>query len=234
MKIGLAVYESRNRDIEYNLAQIERALQAARGSVDLLCFGEAFLQGFDSLSWDAEQDLKLAVSRDSEPMRRLCGLTLRGETDLLFGYLEREGETIYSSCAVLEKGKLIRNYRRISPGWKEPEADEHYREGTDTSEFLYGDQVFQIALCGDLWFAPERFRTDGTLLWPVYLNYSPEEWAECETEYAAQAQLAARRTLAVNPISEEPRSFGGAFDFREGGIADRLPLGQEGILVAEV
>ena len=234
MKIGLAVYESRNGDLEFNISQIERALRTACGSLDLLCFGEAFLQGFDSLSWRFERDRELAVSRDSETMDRLCRLTRRYQTDLMFGYFEREGETLYSSCAVLEKGKLIHNYRRISRGWKEPEADEHYREGSKAPGFVYRDRLFQIALCGDLWDHTECFRTDGILLWPIYVNYSLEDWAECAQEYAEQAQLAAECTLSVNSLSEEPRSLGGAFDFRKGRIADRLPFDREGILAVEL
>ena len=234
MKIGLAVYESRNGDLEFNISQIEKALQAACGSVDLLCFGEAFLQGFDSLSWQFQRDRELAVSRDSETMRRLCELTLRYGTDLLFGYFEREGDSLYSSCAVLEKGKLIHNYRRISRGWKEPEADEHYREGCEAPGFVYRDRRFQVALCGDLWDHTECFRTDEILLWPIYVNYSLEDWAECAQEYAERARLAADRALAVNPLSEEPRSLGGAFDFRGGRIADSLPFDREGILTVEL
>ena len=49
--------------IAFNISQIEKALSAAQGRVDLLCFGEAFLQGFDSLSWDYETD-KLAYGTE--------------------------------------------------------------------------------------------------------------------------------------------------------------------------
>lgn len=50
MKIGLASYKFINQDLSFNLSQIEKAMQAAQGSVDLLCFGETFLQGFDALN----------------------------------------------------------------------------------------------------------------------------------------------------------------------------------------
>lgn len=49
MRIGLASYRCENKNTEFNIGQIERAMREAQGKVELLCFGEAFLQGFDFL-----------------------------------------------------------------------------------------------------------------------------------------------------------------------------------------
>ena len=235
MKIGLASYEFKNNDIAFNLAQIERAMKAVRGKADLLCFGETFLQGFDALSWNYETDKDVAISTDSEVMRQLCGMTTEYQVDLLFGYIEKSGDSLYSSCAVMESGVLTHNYRRISIGWKEYDlTDWHYQEGTETNQYLYHGQPLMIALCGDLWEYPERFKTNGLLIWPVYVNFELEEWPQYEMEYAAQATLAARRTLMVNPISHEPVSHGGAFYFVDGKIEKKLDYDTEGILIVEV
>lgn len=235
MNIGLACYEFRNNDVLFNLSQIEKALKSARGGVDLLCFGETFLQGFDALSWDYERDKDIAVSADSEVMQRLCGMTREYGTDVLLGYLERDGDGLYSSCAVIADGKVAHNYRRVSEGWKEYTiTDGHYREGTQTDGFFYRGVPVKIALCGDLWEYPERFQTDGLLIWPVYVNFSLDEWQEYEAQYAAQARLAARRTLMVNSISREPISHGGAFCFVDGTVEKKLPYDRESILSVEV
>ncbi len=119
MKIGLAAYAFENGDIAFNLHQIEKAMAAVSGKADLLCFGETFLQGFDALAWQYERDKDVAVSQDSPVMEQLKALTVQYGVDLLFGYVERDGERIYSSCAVIERGALLHNYRRISRGWKE-------------------------------------------------------------------------------------------------------------------
>lgn len=235
MKIGLASYEFINNDIEFNISQIEKAMKSVQGEVELLCFGETFLQGFDALNWNYENDKDIAVSTNSRIMRRLCDMTLQYKVDLLVGYIEKCGDAIYSSCAVIENGKLRYNYRRISKGWKEYSiTDGHYKEGTETGEFLYHGQPVMVALCGDMWDFPERFKTNNLLIWPVYVNFGLDEWAKYETEYAEQAQLAADKTLMINSISQSPKSHGGAFYFVNGIIEKKLAFNTEGILIAEV
>lgn len=232
MNIGLVSYEFRNNDIPFNLSQMERAIACTKGKVDLLCFGETFLQGFDSLNWNYENDKEVAISRDSDIMKEICGLSLRGGMGLLFGYVERDGDSLYSSCALADGGEVLHNYRRVSKGWKEyTKTDFHYKEGTSIEEFTYRDRKCIIALCGDLWDYPEKFRTDGILLWPVYVNFSLEEWREQEAAYAEQSGLAARQALMVNSISADPKSYGGAFYFKDGSLVSRTEYGKEDILI---
>lgn len=235
MKIGLVSYEFKNNDIAFNLAQIERAMKEASGEADLLCFGETFLQGFSALNWNYENDREIAVAVDSDIMKKICDMTIQYKTDLLFGYLEKDGEFIYSSCAVIEQGKIIHNYRRISKNWKEyRKTDRHYREGDEVCEFFYKGQSAKIALCGDLWIYPERFKTDNLLIWPVYVNFTIEEWTQYEHEYAEQALLASRRTVMINSVSKNPDSHGNAFYFHDGKVEKKLEYDTEDILILEL
>ncbi len=235
MIIGLAAYRFINNDTAFNLSQMEKAMKSARGKADLVCFGETFLQGFDALSWDYEYDKAIAVTQDSEIIEKLAAFTCQYGVDLLFGYIERAGEQLYSSCMLLSEGKVLHNYRRMSIGWKEySRTDGHYCEGECAEDFVYRDRKMRIALCGDLWEFPEKFKTDGLLLWPVYVNFSLPEWQQYEQEYAQQAALAASKTLLVNSISRDPDALGGAFCFENGCITDRLPYGTENILYIEV
>ena len=236
MRIGLASYRCENRNTAFNLGQIERGLREARGRADLLCFGEAFAQGFDALCWDYEADRETALSQDSPAFRQLARWTSQYGVALLTGYIERAGEALYSSCAVIANGEILHNYRRVSKGWKEyRRTDAHYREGGETAPFSFMGRSVTIALCGDLWEDPERFRTDGLLIWPVYVDCTPEEWAAGETDaYARQAALAARDALMVNPIDREPGSRGGAWHFRDGAVIRSLPPDREAILYVDV
>ena len=235
MRIGLVSYRCENRDIPFNMSQIERAFREAEGKADLLCFGEAFLQGFDSLCWNYETDRQMAVEQTSEVISRLRRLTTEYGTALMTGYIEKDGEHLYSSCIVLADGEIVHNYRRISRGWKMFSiTDGHYCEGSETGEFeLYGKKIMP-ALCGDLWDYPERFKTEQLLIWPVYVDYSTEEWENgAIDEYAVQAALAAEDTLMINPLDRDPENHGGSFRFRKGRLAERTPFDEERILIVD-
>ncbi len=236
MRVGLAPFVFVNNDLSANLAKIEHGLRLAQGKADLLCFGEAFLQGFDAMNWEYNHDRVVALTRDSEEIGQLRALTVQYGVDLLVGYLEREGDFLYSSCMLIERGKILSNYRRISKGWKVYwHTDEHYREGDTVEDFCYRGQRFRIALCGDLWDFPQRFRTEGILLWPVCCNYSREEWETRQaSEYAAQALLAAQKTLYVDAIDAENSCPKVACCFEEGRITAQMCSDQEEILYVEV
>lgn len=236
MRIGLVSYRCENRNIPFNMSQIERAMKYAEGKADLLCFGEAFLQGFDALCWNYDTDQSTALELSSETFTQLREWTVRYGVSLLTGYIEKDRDRLYSSCAVISGGQIVYNYRRISKGWKEYSiTDGHYCEGTEPGPFRLNGKEFGLALCGDLWDFPERFRTENLLIWPVYVNYTPDEWdSGALEEYAAQAALAAKDVLMVNPLDNEPVNHGGAFHFRGGQIAARLPFGEEGILIVNI
>ena len=236
MRVGLVSYRCESHSVLFNMSQIEKAMKHSEGKVDLLCFGEAFLQGFDALSWDYEADKALAVELSSETIAQLRDLTVQYGISLITGYIEKDLEKLYSSCVAISDGKIIHNYRRISKGWKEyTKTDGHYCEGTATDSFKLHGKDICLALCGDLWDFPEKFRTENLLIWPVYVNYSVEEWnSGALDEYAAQAAMAAKDVLMINPLDNEPENHGGSFYFRDGKIIARLPFDEEGILVVSI
>lgn len=225
MKIGLVSYEFKNGEIEYNIEKIEKAIISANGKADLLCFGETFLQGFDSLSWNYETDKDVAITKDSLIMEKLKKLSEKYKIDLGIGYIERE------------KGKIIHNYRRNTKNWKEYSiTDEHYCEGEASETFIYKNREFKIALCGDMWICPEKFKTSGILLWPVYCNFTKDEWKNTEQyDYAEQSKLASDNVLLVNSITkDESISVGGAYYFKNGKIEKSLELDKEDVLIVEI
>lgn len=236
MRIGLAAFVCENRNVSFNMSQIERAMRESRGNVDLLCFGEAYLQGFDSLCWDYTIDKEMALEMKSETVCQLRRWSKEYGVALLTGYIEKEKECLYSSCIVIEDGEILYNYRRITKGWKEYwKTDEHYREGNEEGEFTFHNHKIKLALCGDMWDCPERFKTKHLLIWPVYVNFTVEEWNREEmTAYARQASLVAERVLMINPIDHDPPNHGGAFYFCNGKILDRHPFDQEGILIVDI
>lgn len=236
VRIGLASFACKNKDISFNMSQIERAMREAQGKVDLLCFGEAYLQGFASLCWDYAVDREMALTLDSQAICQLRQWTKAYGVALLTGYIEREKECLYSSCVVIADGEILCNYRRITKGWKNYwKTDEHYREGDKTGAFTFHNREIRLALCGDMWDCPEKFKTEHLLIWPVYVNFTVEQWNNEEMDaYAKQASSVAEHVLLVNPMDDEPKNHGGSFYFRHGKIVDRLPFDQEGILIVDM
>ena len=107
MRFGLVSYECRNKDLAFNLHQIERAMKDSTGKVDMLCFGESFLQGFDCLCWNYEIDRFTALEQDSESIRQLQRWTEQYKLALLTGYIEKYQDKLFSSCFVIDDGEII-------------------------------------------------------------------------------------------------------------------------------
>ena len=105
MRIGLAAYRCENGNTEYNLKQIERALAESCGQVDLICFGEAFVQGFDSLTWNYGVDKETAIDAASPEFRRLCELSSQYGVAILTGYIERSGTASIPPAPCFAKGR---------------------------------------------------------------------------------------------------------------------------------
>ena len=245
MKIALASARVRNNDVPFNLAQMRKyMLQAKAQNADLICFGESFLQGFDAFSWEYEKDRAIALSVEDDLFRQLIHESAELGIDLLFGFLERDDQTLYSSCALLGNGRIIRLYRRVSVGWKEStRTDDHYREGDTVEAFDYRGKKCLIALCGDLWdVTAPRFRQNQELtFWPLYISFSEDEWYGAENErqqYADKAEELGGNVLMINsvddPAPSESPARGGCYWFVSGTVKAELPLGSEGMLVVEV
>lgn len=242
MKFGLLAMRFDEGNIQYNADKIIECMrQHANKGFDLLCFGEAFLQGFDAFAFQYEKDIKLAVRTDSDCFRTIREAARQNNIAVTFGYYENAGGLLYSSQAVIsDTGELVYNFRRVSQGWKEPHADNtFYKEGTGFGIFNYKGKKISIGLCGDLWNDEnvKKIRALGAdvVFWPVYLDYSVELWKTEKHEYAAKAKEICRDVLLVNSICDgEDRANGGAVHFQDGTIISELPGGQEGILVVEI
>lgn len=237
IRIALASKPFINGDTRANLqTMLETMADAARARAELVCFSEAFLQGFDGLTWQWEKDKNIAVAQEEEPVMRLREASKSLGVDVAFGYIERASEKLYSSYMLIRRGEVLHNFRRISRGWKEyTRTDAHYCEGEGAALFDYAGKRFAMALCGDLWDKREAFCLGAdVLLWPIYCDYSITEWQNGTTgEYAWQCQGVAPVTCMVNAICP-PTGHGGCWLFEHGEVKAQLAPGNEGLLLVEV
>ena len=237
MRVALASKEFINNDINHNLnVMIEAMREARENGAEVIMFGEAFLQGFDSLKWNYEVDKGIALSIFSEPINKICKESRKLNLDVIFGYIEKERERISSSALIIERGEIVYNYKRISKGWKEPSVtDNRYREGQVVEVFEYRHKRCMIALCGDLWVTPELFaRNEEILFWPIYTDFTLEEWNEKYIEeYKEHSRKFNCNVLMVNSICK-PTGFGGAYYFKNGEIIQKIDVGTEGIIIVNI
>lgn len=130
MKIALAAVGFITNDTAYNLEKIKTSIEKYASEVDLILFGESFLQGFECLSWDYAKDVNIAVHQDSELINDIRAMCEINRVSVSFRYIEKDEDNLYSSQLTIDKnGETVDNFRRVSIGWKEPIADFQYVEG---------------------------------------------------------------------------------------------------------
>ena len=244
MKIALASAKVIDKDIDFNINSMLEAIQDCSGQADMILFGEAVLQGFNSLCWGYEKDKEMAVALNDPPIRRMQEAAKEYGFAVSFGYIERVEESLYSSQIVIDStGGIIHNYHRVSEGWKYYWlTDGHYREGDAFETFSFKGRQFAIGLCGNLWAEgrPEEMKAlhADVILWPVCCGYDIDEWnTQAKFEYAEQAALCGERVLFVDPTyitDAAERTTSAAIYFKNGKIEAELPVGESGILIVEI
>ena len=153
-------------------------------------------------------------------------------------------DCFYSSQITIgSTGEIVDIYRRVSPGWKLPEAGEQYLEGDCFHTFSYLGRTISVGLCGDLWFDEnineiKQLHPD-VIFWPVYTDFNYNEWnTSMKYEYADQAGMLGGKVLYVNSFcmdkEEEEIARGGAVLFIDGKISHEVPAGKEDVLYVEV
>ena len=247
MIIALASKMFINKNVSANLNTIIECIkECAAQKVNLLCFGEAFLHGFDGLEWEYETDILTALSTGSEIFSIISDTAEHYGVAVAFGYIENDNEFIYSSYAVIdEKGKLIYNFKRVSIGWKNVCAWENplYKEGSGFSSFSIMEKKFSVGLCGDFWYDENIEKIQmidcDLVLWPVFIdegNDDAKNWGTAgRNEYAEKARQIHKKVLFINSITDEPSpGFGSCIYFEDGKIVCEVAPYTNGLLILHI
>lgn len=244
MRIALAALGFVNKDINHNKMVMIDTLNNLKNKVDIVLFGEAFLQGFDSLSFEYEKDKYIPLSIYSDVIREIIETAKNNQIAVSFGFIEKEDNKVYSSQLTIDsEGNIVNLYRRVSKGWKETYATEEYCEGSSFSSFSYMDKRIAVGLCGDLWYDEnidmiKKINAD-IIFWPVYTDFNYEKWnKEIKYEYLEQASKINSDVLYVNSYcidkDEKEIAKGGAILFSKGKIISEIPAGKEDILIVKI
>lgn len=244
MKCALASMGFINENVQYNKNVVIDTMKKCSNDVDIVIFGEAFLQGFYGATFEIEHDEKLAIVQNDLIIKEICSVAKEYRIAVSFGFIEKVDDCFYSSQITIDSnGNIIDVYRRVSPGWKEEFANEQYREGNGFHIFSYMDKKIVVGLCGDFWFdenineAKQLF--PDIVFWPVYTDFNCDEWnTSIKFEYAVQAGKIGGSVLYVNSVCKDKDgdeiARGGAVLFVDGKISKEILSGKEDILFVEV
>jgi predicted amidohydrolase len=110
MRVGVCQYDVAG-DFKSRLAKVIAGLELAeRDRVEILCFPECFLTGYQDQE-DAAR--KNALAADSPQILELLDKTARFETTLIVGYNElRGGTALYNTALVAYKGHSLGSYSK--------------------------------------------------------------------------------------------------------------------------
>lgn len=245
MKCALAAVGFINENIGYNKEMIADTLKKYADKADVVIFGEAFLQGFYGVNFSVEHDKMVAVSCEDIVIQQICSTAKEYAIAVSFGFIEREGESFFSSQMTVDRtGRVIDIYRRVSPGWKESFAGKEYCEGNGLHTFDFLGRKVAVGLCGDLWDEENITRMNelkpDLVWWPVYTDFNYLVWNHrIKYEYAEQADRMNTSVLYVNSVCLDKSkdceiAKGGAALFEKGKIKMELPAGNEGVLIVEL
>jgi predicted amidohydrolase len=110
MRIGLCQYETRAGDFKANLAKVISGLeQADRDRVEIVCFPECFLTGYQDTEAEAR---KHAFASDSPQMMELLDKTARFDATFIVGYNELRGDALHNTALVAYKGHALGSYSK--------------------------------------------------------------------------------------------------------------------------
>jgi len=245
VRIALAVPRQSptpSRSLATILKQVKRAKARA---ADLIVFPEASLTGLVNND-DPRHDLGLGVTIPGKETDILTAAARREGVWIALGMFEHKDSRLYDTALLIApSGRIRLKYRRISGGWHGADADtDVYGRGQalPVARTPFGTVV--LLVCGDLFDTKlvertRRLRPDWLIV-PMarcFADGSANQgrWDRKERpDYFRQAHRCSVHALLVNSLDRRTDSFGGAWAVSTGvGIA-ALPLGQAGMVVADI
>ena len=142
MRIAAAQTPEFRNDIAAALDWAENAVVAATAEgAALLCFPEAYLQGYltDTSAHDVAIDLR------SDAFAAIASWLSRPGLSIVLGLIERDGDQIYNTAVVLADGRLSGHYRKVNL----LDGERVFTAGTETPVFEVGGLRFGVNICFD-------------------------------------------------------------------------------------
>ena len=237
MKVAAVQIDIALRQVETNLAEIERRLEeAAANGAELIVFPECAVTGycFNGL----EEALPDTDEVPGQTTSRLIDICAEADVHAVVGMLERDGNAIYNTCTMLGPGGLVGKYRKI-----------HLPHLGVDNFVAPGDARWQVHpvseatvgmhICYDSAF-PESARTmalDGAEILALPTNFPPGAECLCEHVLPARAMENCVYLVAANRVGTE-RGFTFLGESKicgpDGEILAQAPADEAAIIYADI
>ena len=227
-------------DIDRALSLVESyAAGAEREDVRLVCFPEAFLQGYVVERKHVEAS---AIDLSSPEFARILDRLAPLRPLLVLGLFEREGGSFFNSAVVVDRGSLVGRYRKQHLIGKEKGI---FLSGAESPVFGLGDLRFSINICYDLQFracATEAAAAGATLLVCPANNMlgraRAEEWRDRHNEIRRERARESGLWLLTSDVTGvrgSRVSYGPTALINPSGVVvEQLPLMKVGTLLVDV
>lgn len=137
-------------DFKYNANRVENCLkEASKFETDLILFPELTLTGYPP------EDLLLKDDFIAKNKKLLKHLTsgVKGIVAVV-GYVEKVKRSLYNSAALLHKGRIVGNYRKmILPNYGVFDEKRYFIEGNEPTCFVMNGIKIGLTICEDIWDA---------------------------------------------------------------------------------
>jgi predicted amidohydrolase len=169
MRIGLCQYDARAGNFKANLELVVRGLeQAQRDRVEILCFPECFLTGYQDKEPAARQH---AFAADAPQVHELLEKTAGFDPTFIVGFNELRGEKLFNTAIVVEKGHVLGSYSKCMT------LLPFHTPGREFPVFERGAVKFGVVICADGgYIEPARILAlkGARVIFAPHYNYIPK------------------------------------------------------------
>ena len=137
-------------DFKYNANRVENCLkEASKFGTDLILFPELTLTGYPPEDLLLKDDF---IAKNKKLLKHLA-LGVNGIVAVV-GYVEKVKRSLYNSAALLHKGRVVGNYRKmILPNYGVFDEKRYFIEGNEPTCFVMNGIKIGLTICEDIWDA---------------------------------------------------------------------------------
>lgn len=146
VRIAAAQTPEYREDVEASLAcALEMVRQAEAEGARLLCFPEGFLQGYLTEPTSAR---RAAMGLASPEFKAVTDRLADADPMIVMGMIEADGDHLFNTAVVIDKGNLIGRYRKAHL----LNGEKVFQPGVETPTFTIDGLRFGINICYDTGF----------------------------------------------------------------------------------